>query len=172
MLEGKALVVAIMMLTAAPLVVTDDGRAIVGEVTSDVTDMFIDEKVAEDPKRNEVLDDAVEDVKEKESKLDKKELTELDKSDSKFDEKECYYLDEIKDEKDYDKEGGWETEEELFAALEKLATDYPKLSIGSYPFDINSEFGVNIVVRGNNSDLIDQFINNLETKIEELNCSS
>ena len=50
MLEGKALVVAIMMLTAAPLVVTDDGRAIVGDVTSDVTDMFIDEKVAEDPK--------------------------------------------------------------------------------------------------------------------------
>ena len=34
MLEGKALVVAIMMLTAAPLVVTDDGRAIVGDVTS------------------------------------------------------------------------------------------------------------------------------------------
>ena len=61
MLEGKALVVAIMMLTAAPLVVTDDGRAIVGDATSDVTDMFIDEKVAEDPKRNEVLDDAVED---------------------------------------------------------------------------------------------------------------
>ena len=86
MLEGKALVVAIMMLTAAPLVVTDDGRAIVGDVTSDVTDMFIDEKVAEDPKLNEILDDAVEDAKEKESKLDKKELTELDKSDSKSDE--------------------------------------------------------------------------------------
>ena len=51
------------------------------------------------------MDDAVEDAKEKESKLDKKELTELDKSDSKSDEKECYYLDEIKDEKDYDKEG-------------------------------------------------------------------
>ena len=42
MLEGKALVVAIMMLTAAPLVVTDDGRAIVGDVTRDVTDMFAD----------------------------------------------------------------------------------------------------------------------------------
>ena len=73
--------------------------------------------------KDEVLDDAVEDAKEKDSKLDKKELTELDKSDSKSDEKECYYLDEIKDEKDYDKGGGWETEEELFAALEKLATD-------------------------------------------------
>ena len=57
MLEGKALVVAIMMLTAAPLVVTDDGRAIVGDVTSDVTDMFTVEEAAEDPKLDEVLDD-------------------------------------------------------------------------------------------------------------------
>ena len=59
MLEGKALVVAIMMLTAAPLVVTDDGRAIVGDVTSDVTDMFTVEEAAEDPKLDELLDDAV-----------------------------------------------------------------------------------------------------------------
>ena len=123
MLEGKALVVAIMMLTAAPLVVTDDGRAIVGDVTNDVTDMFTEEKSAEDPKRNEVLDDAVEEAKEKESKLDRKELTDIDKSDIKSDEKECYYLDEIKYEKDYDKEESWETEEELFAILEKLAAD-------------------------------------------------
>ena len=63
-------------------------------------------------------------------------------------------------------------ESEIAALLEKLALDYPKLSIGSYPFDINSEFGVNIVVRGDSSDLIDQFINNLETKIKELNCST
>ena len=63
-------------------------------------------------------------------------------------------------------------EGEIAALLEKLATDYPNLSIGSYPFDINSEFGVNIVVRGSSSDLIDQFINNLETKIKELNCST
>ena len=63
-------------------------------------------------------------------------------------------------------------ESEIATLLEKLAIDYPKLSIGSYPFDINSEFGVNIVVRGSSSDLIDQFINNLETKIKELNCST
>ena len=61
-------------------------------------------------------------------------------------------------------------ESEIAALLEKLATDYPKLSIGSYPFDINSEFGVNIVIRGDSSELIDEFINNLETKIKELNC--
>ena len=60
-------------------------------------------------------------------------------------------------------------ESEIAALLEKLATDYPKLSIGSYPFDINSEFGVNIVVRGDSSELIDEFINNLKTKIKELN---
>ena len=61
-------------------------------------------------------------------------------------------------------------ESEIAALLEKLATDYPKLSIGSYPFNLNSEFGVNIVVRGDSSELIDEFINNLETKIKELNC--
>ena len=69
MLEGKALVVAIMMLTAAPLVVTDDGRAILGDVTSDVTDMFTVEESAEDPKLDELLDDAV----------GKSELSELEK---------------------------------------------------------------------------------------------
>ena len=113
MLEGKALVVAIMMLTAAPLVVTDDGRAIVGDVTSDVTDMFIDEKVAEDPKLDEVLDDAV----------DKSELSELEKERkqaevvTKEEEKECYFLDEAKEMmgdkegKDWDKEGkDWDKE--------------------------------------------------------------
>ena len=60
-------------------------------------------------------------------------------------------------------------ESEIAALLEKLATDYPKLSIGSYPFNLNSEFGVNIVVRGDSSELIDEFINNLKTKIKELN---
>ena len=60
-------------------------------------------------------------------------------------------------------------ESEIAALLEKLAQDYSKLSIGSYPFNINSEFGVNIVVRGDSSELIDEFINNLKTKIKELN---
>ena len=134
MLEGKALVVAIMMLTAAPLVVTDDGRAIVGDVTSDVTDMFIDEKVAEDPKLDEVLDDAV----------DKSELSEIEKERkqaevvTKEEEKECYFLDEVKEmmgdkegkdwdkeDKDWDKEGKdeWESEEDFEAYLEKLSQD-------------------------------------------------
>ena len=134
MLEGKALVVAIMMLTAAPLVVTDDGRAIVGDVTSDVTDMFTVEEAAEDPKLDELLDDAV----------DKSELSELEKEKkqaevvTKEEEKECYFLDEAKEmmgdkegkdwdkeDKDWDKEGKeeWESEEDFEAYLEKLSQD-------------------------------------------------
>ena len=89
MLEGKALVVAIMMLTAAPLVVTDDGRAIVSDVTSNVTDVFTVEESAEDPKRDEVLDDAVDRTKEKD--LDRKDLSSADAADKK-EEKSCYYL--------------------------------------------------------------------------------
>ena len=76
MLEGKALVVAIMMLTAAPLVVTDDGRAIVGDVTRDVTDMFTDSEPlpAEDPKLDEVLDDAKDKTNEKDRELERESL--------------------------------------------------------------------------------------------------
>ena len=124
MLEGKALVVAIMMLTAAPLVVTDDGRAIVGDVTSDVTDMFTEEKSAEDPKRDEVLDDAADRTKEKDLELDRKELASKDSEE----EKSCYYLEEVKEEmmdgkEGWDKEDKWETEEDFFAALEKLSVE-------------------------------------------------
>ena len=125
MLEGKALVVAIMMLTAAPLVVTDDGRAIVGDVTRDVTDIFTDSEPlpAEDPKLDEVLDDAKDKSNEKDLELDRKDLSSKDTKE----EKSCYYLEEIKEEmmegkEGWDKEDKWETEEEFFAALEKLST--------------------------------------------------
>ena len=63
-------------------------------------------------------------------------------------------------------------EGEIDTLLENLSLDYPKLSIGSYPFVKSGEFGVSIVVRGDSSALIDQFINNLETKIKGLNCST
>ena len=77
MLEGKALVVAIMMLTAAPLVVTDDGRAIVGDVTRDVTDMFADSEPlpAENPGLDEILDDADKKTNEKDLELDRKDIS-------------------------------------------------------------------------------------------------
>ncbi len=126
MLEGKALVVAIMMLTAAPLVVTDDGRAIVGDVTRDVTDIFTDSEPlpAEDPKLDEVLDDAKDKSNEKDLELDRKDLSSKDTKE----EKSCYYLEEIKEEmmegkEGWDKEDKWETEEEFFAALEKLSAE-------------------------------------------------
>ena len=60
-------------------------------------------------------------------------------------------------------------ESEIATLLEKLSKDHPKLSIGSYPFDINDNFGVNIVVRGDRSELIDQFVKKLEAKIVEIN---
>lgn len=59
-------------------------------------------------------------------------------------------------------------EGEIAYILEKLSSAFPELSIGSYPFVENDEFGVDIVVRGERSDLIDQFINNLEAKIESI----
>ena len=133
MLEGKALVVAIMMLTAAPLVVTDDGRAIVGDVTNEVADIFTeDEKIAEDPKLDEVLDDA-RDEKNSIEFNDKGE--DLQSKDKVEEEKECFYLEDIKGDwdkegkdwdkegKDWDKEDKWETEEDFFAALEKLSAE-------------------------------------------------
>ena len=133
MLEGKALVVAIMMLTAAPLVVTDDGRAIVGDVTNEVADIFTeDEKIAEDPKLDEVLDDA-KDEKNSIEFNDKRE--DIQSKDKVEEEKECFYLEDIKGDwdkegkdwdkegKDWDKEDKWETEEDFFAALEKLSAE-------------------------------------------------
>ena len=40
MLEGKALVVAIMMLTAAPIAATDQGQAFLGDVTYEIGEVF------------------------------------------------------------------------------------------------------------------------------------
>ena len=57
---------------------------------------------------------------------------------------------------------------EIAGLLEKLALDYPKLSIGSYPFVKNGKLGVDIVINGDSSEIIDQFINNFESMIEEL----
>ena len=127
MLEGKALVVAIMMLTAAPLVVTDDGRAIVGDVTNEVADIFTeDEKIAEDPRLDEVLDDARDEKNSIEFNDKGEDIRSKDKVEE---EKECFYLEDIKgdwdkESKDWDKEGkDWDKEgkdwDEMFTALEE-----------------------------------------------------
>ena len=63
MLEGKALVVAIMMLTAAPIAATDSGQIFIADVKDSFEDMIAGSEplpAAEDPKRDEVFDDALE----------------------------------------------------------------------------------------------------------------
>ena len=62
MLEGKALVIAIMMLTAAPIAATDSGQIFIGDVRDNFEDMLAND----DPtKVSEIIDD---------SKLDEKDL--------------------------------------------------------------------------------------------------
>jgi len=51
MLEGKALVVAVMMLTAAPIAATDQGQAFLGDVTYEIGEVFND-----DEKETKVID--------------------------------------------------------------------------------------------------------------------
>ena len=52
MLEGKALVVAVMMLTAAPIAATDQGQAFLGDVTYEIGEVFNDD----DEKETKVID--------------------------------------------------------------------------------------------------------------------
>jgi len=66
MLEGKALVVAIMMLTAAPIAATDSGQIFIEDVRNNVEKMLSDE---EPDKVTEVIDD---------SKLDESDRLEED----------------------------------------------------------------------------------------------
>ena len=63
MLEGKALVVAIMMLTAAPIAATDQGQAFIGDVTYEIGEVFNDEE-EETKVVDKVIDEA--DIKDKE----------------------------------------------------------------------------------------------------------
>ena len=62
MLEGKALVIAIMMLTAAPIAATDSGQIFIGDVRDNFEDMLAND---EPTKVSEIIDD---------SKLDEKDL--------------------------------------------------------------------------------------------------
>lgn len=51
----------------------------------------------------------------------------------------------------------------IAAPLRELAAAMPDLGIGSYPFHEGSIYGTNIVVRGTDSELIDQAIERLES---------
>ena len=57
------------------ILVTDDGRAIVGDVTRDVTDMFADSEPlpAENPGLDEIIDDADKKTNEEDLELDRKD---------------------------------------------------------------------------------------------------
>ena len=74
MLEGKALFVAVMMLTAAPIAATDQGQALIGDVTYEIGEVFNgeDEEIEAVEK---ILDEA--DIEDKELLLTD-EVTEED----------------------------------------------------------------------------------------------
>ena len=57
MLEGKALVVAVMMLTAAPIAATDQGQAFLGDVTYEIGEVFNDDDEKETKERFEQMQD-------------------------------------------------------------------------------------------------------------------
>ena len=73
MLEGKALVVAIMMLTAAPIAATDQGQAFIGDVTYEIGEVFNDEE-EETKVVDKVIDEA--DIKDKELLLTDEKIEE------------------------------------------------------------------------------------------------
>ena len=64
MLEGKALVVAIMMLTAAPIVATDQGQAFLGDVTYEIGEVFND-----DEEETKVIDKVLDEPNTEDKKL-------------------------------------------------------------------------------------------------------
>ena len=47
-------------------------------------------------------------------------------------------------------------EGEVAAELGGIAAEFPELSIGSYPFQLNGAYGTNIVVRGTDGGMIDR----------------
>jgi len=53
-------------------------------------------------------------------------------------------------------------EGEIAAAFGALAAEYPGLSMGSYPFNVNGQFGTNLVVRGTDQALLDAAFARLE----------
>ena len=111
MLQGKALVLAVMMLTAAPIAVTDEGQNFMGDVTDNVSDRF----VSTNPEREEILpeDNLVDE------RLDREKLASDDKAaderntKSESDEgkeEPCFTWADLEkkmkdDRKDWDKEG-------------------------------------------------------------------
>ena len=78
MLQGKALVLAVMMLTAAPIAATDQGQNFIVDVTDNVSERF----VSTDPEREETL--PVKDVLDEEDRSTSEEV------------ETCYTIEEYK----------------------------------------------------------------------------
>lgn len=55
-------------------------------------------------------------------------------------------------------------EGDLAGPLGTFASEYPQLSVGSYPFQKNGVYGSNIVVRGSNATMLDDAMAALEAK--------
>jgi len=84
MLEGKALVIAIMMLTAAPIAATDSGQIFIGDVKDNFEEMLASEEPA---KVNEIIDD---------SKLDESDLADKELLSTKDSDVPCFTFEEWK----------------------------------------------------------------------------
>ena len=54
-------------------------------------------------------------------------------------------------------------EGEIATPFAHFAARYPDLSMGSYPFNINGDFGTNLVIRGTDAALLDQALAELTT---------
>lgn len=52
--------------------------------------------------------------------------------------------------------------------LATLAAEHPDVSIGSYPFQQDGKYGTNIVIRGQNSDLVDRAMKQLQSLFADL----
>ena len=105
MLEGKALVIAIMMLTAAPIAATDSGQIIIGDVRDNFEDMLAND---EPTKVSEIIDD---------SKLDENDIAERDLLSTEDSDIPCFTFEEWKDQvvtdrADFVKEDGREKSDE------------------------------------------------------------
>ena len=56
---------------------------------------------------------------------------------------------------------------DIAEALGHVASDYPDLSVGSYPFVQKGRFGVNVVVRGSDVDRLEAAMGALKTHFPE-----
>lgn len=57
-------------------------------------------------------------------------------------------------------------EGEIATAFASFAAHYPDLSMGSYPFNVNGDYGTNLVIRGTDPDRLDQALAGLTALLD------